>query len=369
MKKRVILAVTNDLSGDQRIHKVAMSLIKFGYQPVLVGRLLRHSMPVSRPYGCRRFRLFFNKGPFFYIAYNIRLLLYLLFVKADIFLANDLDTLPAVFLAGKIRKKKIVYDSHEYFTEVPELVNRVRIKKIWEYIEELIFPRLISVYTVNSSIAKIYESKYGTAVRVIRNVPSAQRPEPVPGNLPSGFTDRPIIIYQGAVNIGRGLEEMINALPLMPDYHFLIAGDGDIRVQIEELVKSLNLGSRVFFTGKVPFEQLSWYTRQATLGMSLEQDIGLNYYYALPNKLFDYMQAGIPVIASDLPEIRQIVHSVGFGLIVNRFDPEYLSQTIKSILNNPDLMQTWRENALKAAHKYTWEEEEKELLNFFPMPR
>lgn len=367
MKKRVILAVTNDLSGDQRIHKVAMSLIKFGYQPVLVGRQLRRSMPVSRPYGCRRFRLFFNQGPFFYIAYNIRLLLYLLFVKADIFLANDLDTLPAVFLAGKVRRKKIVYDSHEYFTEVPELVNRTRIKKIWEYIEELIFPRLTSVYTVNSSIANIYELKYGIAVKAIRNMPSAQRPEPVPGILPSGFTNRPIIIYQGAVNIGRGLEEMINALPLMPDYHFLIAGDGDIKVQLEDLVPRLGLGSRVFFTGEVPFEQLSWYTRQATLGMSLEQDIGLNYHYALPNKLFDYMQTGIPVIASDLPEIRQIVDNVGFGLIINRFDPEYLSQTIKSMLYNPELLQIWRENALKAAPNFTWEAEEKELLNFFPV--
>ncbi|MFA5814655.1 MAG: glycosyltransferase family 4 protein [Bacteroidales bacterium] len=367
MNNRVILAVTNDLSGDQRIHKVAMSLIKFGYQPVLVGRRLPNSMPVSQPYGCRRFRLLFNKGPFFYIAYNIRLLRYLIFVKADIFLANDLDTLPAVFLAGLIRGKKIVYDSHEYFTEVPELVNRARVKRIWEFIEALIFPRLTSVYTVNSSIANIYELKYGTAVRVIRNVPSANRPEPVSGSLPAGFGDRPIIIYQGAVNVGRGLEEMIHALPQMPDYHLLIVGDGDIKVQLEDLARRLDLCSRVFFTGKVPFDQLSWFTRQAALGMSLEQDIGLNYHYALPNKLFDYLQAGIPVIASDLPEIRQIVEKIGFGLIINRFDPEYLSQTIISILNNPELLQTWRARALAAAPDYTWEAEEKELLNFFPL--
>ncbi|MCX6227304.1 MAG: glycosyltransferase, partial [Bacteroidia bacterium] len=134
MNKRVILVVTNDLSGDQRLHKVAMSLIKFGYQPVLVGRRMAHSMSLSRPYAFRRFRLLFNKGPLFYITYNIRLLSYLLFVKADIFLANDLDTLFAVFIAGALRRKKIVYDSHEYFTEVPELVNRERIQRIWEFI-------------------------------------------------------------------------------------------------------------------------------------------------------------------------------------------------------------------------------------------
>ena len=367
MNKRVIVTVTNDLTGDQRIHKVAMSLIRFGYQPSVVGRRLPDSVPVTRPYRCRRFRLPVNKGPFFYIAYNIRLLLYLSVVRADIFLANDLDTLPAVFVAGKIRRKKIVYDSHEYFTEVPELVDRPRIKRIWELIEAWIFPRLTCVFTVNSSIANIYESKYGNTIRVIRNVPSAGGPEPIPGILPAGFTERPFIVYQGAVNIGRGLEEMIRALPLMPDFHLVIAGDGDIRVDLQALVDRLELDSRVFFTGKVPFGQLSWYTRQAVLGMSLEQDIGLNYHFALPNKLFDYMHAGIPVIASNLPEIRQIVEKVGFGVIVDRFDPEYLSQTIKSMLCNPELLQIWRENALKAAPDYTWEAEEKVLLNFFPM--
>lgn len=366
MHKRVIITVTNDLSGDQRIHKVAMSLMKFGYEPVLAGRRMVHSMPVERSYECRRFRLPFVKGPLFYLAFNIRLFLYLLWVKADIFLANDLDTLPAVFLAGNIRRKKIIYDSHEYFTEVPELVHRPRIKKIWEMTEAFIFPRLQWVYTVNSSIAKIYVQKYHVPVQVIRNVPSTPGPEKGNGNLPAGFTGRPIILYQGAVNVGRGLEEMIHALCLMPDFHFLVAGDGDIKVQLEELVKRLELGDRVFFAGKVPFDQLAWYTRQATLGMSLEQDIGLNYHYALPNKIFDYMQAGVPVIASNLPEIRQVVEKVGFGVIVERFDPGYLSDTIKSMLYNPDLLRMWKENALSAAPDYTWEQEERELLAFFP---
>jgi len=364
--KRVILAVTNDLTGDQRIHKVAVSLMKFGYEPVLAGRRLRHSVPVSRPYECRRFQLLVKKGVLFYISYNFRLLLYLLFVKADIFLANDLDTLPAIFVAGRIRRKQIVYDTHEYFTEVPELVNRPMVKRTWEFIERLIFPRLKSVYTVNGSIANIYASKYGIPLKVVRNVPAASKPDPVSGSLPARFTDRPVIIYQGAVNIGRGLEEMIYALPLMPDYHLLIVGDGDIKVQLEDVVRQLDLGSRVYFAGRVPFDQLSWYTRQAALGMSLEQDTGLNYHYALPNKLFDYMQEGIPVIASCLPEIRQIVENVGFGVVVDRFDPEYLSETIKSMLYNPELLQTWRERALNASPEYSWEAEEAVLEEIFP---
>jgi glycosyltransferase involved in cell wall biosynthesis len=366
MNKRVILAVTNDLSGDQRIHKVAVSLIRLGYQPVLAGRLLPASVALNRPYRCRRFRLPFRKGPLFYIAFNFRLFLYLIFVKAGIFLANDLDTLPAVFLAGMIRGKKVVYDSHEYFTEVPELVDRRRIKKVWERIERLIFPRLTAVYTVNSSIAGIYSARYGVPVGVVRNVPSGDRPAPVPGFLPAGFTDRPVLIYQGAVNVGRGLEQVIKAMPLLPECHLLIVGDGDIRRSLDELVERLGLGGRVFFTGRVPFEHVSWYTTQATLGISLEQDTGLNYHFALPNKLFDYLHAGLPVIASDLPEIRQIVENVNFGMIVDRFDPESLSKDIRSILNNPELLEQWRKNALEAAPLYTWENEEKVLQSYFP---
>jgi glycosyltransferase involved in cell wall biosynthesis len=367
MKKRVVLAVTNDLSGDQRVHKVVMSLMKSGYETLLLGRKLDRSETLLRPYACKRFKLLFNKGPFFYINYNFRLFIYLLFAKADIFLANDLDTLPAMFLAGKLRRKAIVYDSHEYFTEVPELVDRPGIKRIWELIERLIFPRLTMVYTVNRSIADIYENKYGVPVRVVRNVPSETLTEPVPGILPDGFTSCPVIIYQGAVNIGRGLEEMIQAMVFMQDIHFLIVGGGDIESQMKGLTESLGLHDRVYFAGRVPFQQLSWYTRQASIGMSLEQDIGLNYHYALPNKLFDYMQAGIPVIASGLPEIRRIVENASIGIVVDRFDPEYLSQTVRSMLSNPELLQEWRKNAKKAAGDYTWEKEETELLKFFPI--
>ncbi len=367
MNKRVVLTVTNDLSGDQRVHKVAVSLIGLGYEPLLVGRLLPFSFPLIRNYPCKRFRLFIKRGPLFYINFNIRLFIYLLFVRADIFLANDLDTLPAVYLAGKIRGKRIVYDSHEYFTEVPELAGRPRIKGIWEFAENVIFPHLTSVYTVNASIANIYSNKYRVPVGVLRNVPHANHPGSVVGNLPAGFTDCPVIIYQGALNIGRGLEEMIRAMVLMPECHFLVAGDGDISGYLRNLANRLDLGDRIFFTGRVPFEQLSWYTSQATLGMSLEQDIGLNYHYALPNKLFDYMHAGIPVIASDLPEIRQVVEDADFGMIINRFDPEYLSSTILSILKDKQQLKMWHNNALKAAPQYTWENEEKTLTNYFPL--
>jgi glycosyltransferase involved in cell wall biosynthesis len=362
MAKIVVLAVTNDLTGDQRVHKVAISLLKAGAAPVLVGRRLPASKPLARSYQCIRFNLIFRKGPLFYLNYNVRLFWFLLFAKADIFVSNDLDTLAAVFLAGRLRGKKIVYDSHEYFTEVPELVNRKGVRRIWELLEQLIFPKLTSVYTVNQSIASIYKEKYGTPVEVIRNLPPASRPEPSPGFLPGSFDGHPIILYQGAVNVGRGLEEMIKAMELMPEMRLLIAGDGDIRKPLEGLVEELRLTEHVFFTGMVPFENLCWYTRQALIGISIEQDIGLNYRYALPNKLFDYMQAGLPVLASDLPEIKQVVEEAAFGKVVSCFEPAFLAETILEMTANPGQMQQWKLNAVKAFPKFTWEKQEPLLI-------
>jgi glycosyltransferase involved in cell wall biosynthesis len=117
----------------------------------------------------------------------------------------------------------------------------------------------------------------------------------------------------------------------------------------------------------LPFDRLAWYTRQATIGMSLEQNLGLSYYYSLPNKLFDYLHAGLPVIASDLPEIKKIVEDVSFGLVIDRFDPEFLSRQILFMINSPALLDQWRQNALDAASRYTWEFEEEALKSYFPI--
>jgi len=363
MGQKLILTVTNDLTGDQRIHKVAMSLLKAGMEPVLVGRKLPLSLPLNRPYPCVRLRLLFRKGPMFYVCFNLRLFLYLLFCNADRFLANDLDTLPAVWYAGRVRRKPVIYDSHEYFTEVPELVHRPRVRRIWERLEAHIFPKLTRVYTVNESIASIYQEKYGVPVGIVRNLPRQDRKEPEPGMVPENFTGCPVILYQGAVNVGRGLEEIIRAMEHLPEMRLIIVGEGDIRKDLIGLVQTLGVGDRVYLPGRVPFENLAWYTRQATIGISIEQDIGLNYRYALPNKLFDYMQAGLPVLASDLPEIRRVVEEAQFGTIINRFDPVYLSDTIRSMTKDQEKMQQWHLNALKSFPRYTWESQEPTLLS------
>src|SRR3989338_2252762 len=152
-KQKVILSVTNDLVTDQRVNRVCNSLLNLNYEVLLVGRQLKNSLPVNRKYPTKRFNLLFNKGFLFYANYNVRLFWLLLFSKSTLLWSNDLDTLPANYLVSKLKGIKLVYDSHEYFTEVPELVNRPKIQKIWLSIEQWIFPKLKNVITVSNQIA------------------------------------------------------------------------------------------------------------------------------------------------------------------------------------------------------------------------
>ena len=146
-RKQIIISVTNDLTFDQRIDRIANTLLDEGFEILLVGRLLPVSKSLSdRRYKTHRMKVPFNKGFLFYSFFNILLFFFLLFKKFDILLANDLDTLPANFIISKFRSKTLFFDSHEYFPEVPELIKRPRVKNTWIFIEKLIIPHLKHCY-------------------------------------------------------------------------------------------------------------------------------------------------------------------------------------------------------------------------------
>jgi len=358
--KRIIVSVSNDLVSDNRVHKVCSSLQKMGFEVLLVGRKLPHSIAVKRPYSTQRMRLFFRKGPLFYAEYNFRLFLLLLFAKCDILLSNDLDSLLANYLASKIRNKPLVYDSHEYFTEVPELINRPRTQKIWELLERKIVPRLKYAYTVCNSIAAVYQEKYGTNFRVVRNLPLTRTTR-----FNKTEQANKIILYQGAINIARGLEQAILAMHHIENAKLVIAGDGDIKSKLEALVKQKNLNDKVEFTGRLPLEKLAEITAQANLGLSIEEDYGLNYRFALPNKLFDYIQAEVPVLVSNLPEMAAIVKKYQVGEVTPSLNPEILAQKMQDCLNNEEKRKLWETNLKTAAKELVWENEEKVLADIF----
>lgn len=359
-KKRIIISVTNDLVSDNRVHKVCSSLQNMGFEILLMGRKLPGSLPVKRSYDTKRFKLLFNKGAGFYAEYNVRLFLFLLFAKADVFLSNDLDSLTANFVAAKLRRKTLVYDSHEYFTEVPELIHRPKVQRIWEWLESKMLPKIKYAYTVCNSIAQVYLTKYGVDFKVVRNIPVAKT-----YHQKETRAKNKTILYQGAVNIGRGLEQAILAMEFVKGAKLVIAGDGDIKSQLEKLVADKKLNDSVEFTGRLSLEKLAELTPQADLGLSIEEDLGLNYRYALPNKLFDYIQAQVPVLVTNLPEMVAIVEKFRIGEITNSLQPENLATKINDALNNTSKRKIWHENLKTAATELTWEKEEKVLREIY----
>ncbi len=364
-KKKIIVSVTNDLVTDNRVHKICTSLTNMGFDILLVGRKLKDSLPVkNRPYATKRMRQIFNKGPLFYAEYNKRLFLFLLFSKVDVLLSNDLDSLPANYLISKIKNKKLVFDSHEYFTEVPELTNRPIIQKIWKTIEKQIVPKLKYAYTVCNSIAELFFKEYGVKFEVVRNIPKAWKELQIPKELKLN-TSKKIIIYQGAINIGRGLPQVISAMQFIENALLVIVGGGDICDELKKQVTDLHLEQKIVFVGRMPIEQVKYYTAQADLGLSIEEDIGLNYRFALPNKLFDYIQAHVPVMVSNLPEMANIVNQYQIGTIVDSHDPLYLADQIEIALNTEEAREKWKINLQKTAKELTWEKEEKVLQNIF----
>ncbi len=367
--KRVILSVISDLVTDQRVHRTALALHRKGLKVTLVGRKLKKS-PVleKRDYSTKRFKLWWEKGPLFYAAFNIRLFFYLLRNKADVLVANDLDTLPANYFASRIQKNELFYDSHEYFTEVPELVSRPRIQAIWKRIERWILPGIKHMYTVNNSIAGLYGTEYKKKIGVVRNVPfRIQRTiTSIDRNALGLPADKKIFIFQGSgINVHRGAEEVLQAMQHTEGLLLLFVGGGDVIDFLKSETLRLKLSDKVMFVPRQSMEKLREYTRLADVGLSLDKDTNLNYKYSLPNKLFDYIQAEIPVLVSDLPELRAIVEKYEIGKIVETHQPEKLAVQMMEMVKDPVRFAQWKENLKLAASELCWENEEVKLLEIF----
>lgn len=366
--KKTIVSVTNDLSSDQRVDKVCRTLSGMGFRVLLVGRWLPGCLSLEdRPYETHRMSLLFRRGPLFYAEYNLRLLFFLLFHPVKLLVSNDLDTLPANYCTHLLKRVPIVYDSHEYYTETPELVNRPFVKSIWESIEKMIFPKLSDIITVNDSIAQLYQQKYNKVLKVVRNVPRTPVIENAVSRESLGLpVDRKIIVLQGAgINIQRGAEEAVEAMRYVTDALLLIIGGGDVLESLQQQVRHSGLEDKVKFIKKLPYSKLIQYTRLADLGITLDKDTNINYRYSLPNKLFDYIHAGIPILASRLPEIAGIVEGYNIGLISESHEPERIAGLINQMLNDEAQNKIWKTNLIAAAKELNWENEEKTLIELY----
>ncbi|MCF8243877.1 MAG: glycosyltransferase family 4 protein [Saprospiraceae bacterium] len=360
--KRIICTVSNDLTYDQRMIRICTSLAAAGYEVLLVGRELPNSRPVATQlFSQKRMRLWFKKGKFFYIELNLRLLFFLLFSKFDIVYSVDLDTLLPGRLMAIMRRKTCVFDAHEYFTELPELTDRPITKRLWEMAAKLVIPGLRHCITVCQSLADIFEKEYGVHFEVIRNVPLT-RHQPI-------FEKKPkspfVLIYQGALNDGRGLEESILAMKLLEGAELWICGEGDLSEALRSLVEIDELVEQVKFLGKLTPDELAQLTFKADLGLNLLKNKGLNYYYSLANKAFDYVQAGLPSLNMAFPEYVQINKNFGVFHLIQTLEPMEIAAAVRHLRSDKKAYDMLAKNCRQAAKTLNWQVESKKLLDFF----
>ena len=364
--KKITVSVISDLTTDQRVIRICTSLQQMGFDVSVIARSFNDSLPLDKyPFAARRIKCFFRKGFMQYAEFNFRLFFKLLFTKTDYFLANDLDTLLPNYLCSKIKNKKIFYDTHEYFTGVPELKDSPTKIKIWKWIEDFIFPKLPVVYTVNNSVKNKYVAEYGNEIAVIRNVPKQVVASQM--ELPQKWKGKVLLLMQGAgINEGRGGMELLLAMQYLPEnYHLVFIGSGTLWYAIVAKRVELKLEHKVEMIAKLPPSELQKITPLATLGFSLDSFEDLNCLYNLPNKIFDYMQVGVPVIATAIPEVAAIIEEYKYGICIKNVDPQFLAKTIEGTINDTNLYATLKANCAIAAKELNWEKESIKLQQIY----
>ncbi|MES2777916.1 MAG: glycosyltransferase [Bacteroidota bacterium] len=367
----IYFTVTNSLSYDQRMQRICSSVAKAGYTVVLVGRKLPGSIPlISRPFGQKRLPAWFAKGKLSYIEYTIRLFCYLLFKKMDAICAIDLDTIMPCLYISKIKGIKRVYDAHELFTELKEVMSRPKIHKFWIWVEKNHVPKFKNGYTVNQFIAEELERRYDIKYSVVRNLPVAIGNGQLAIGDKQGVIDKyrlPVgkfFLYQGAVNEGRSFETLIPAMKHV-NATLVIAGDGNFMDETKRLILEHKVAGKVICLGAVPPEELRLITPLAYYGLTLFESTGLNQYYSLANRFFDYIQAGIPQLCVGYPEYEAINSQYHIAYLVNDLSPASLSGTLNKLLEDDVVHRELKANCSIAAKELCWQNEEEKLAVFY----
>jgi len=340
------------------MYRICNSLSAAGYQVHLVGRHKPDSKPLSeKNYAQVRLNCLFVRGKLFYLEYNIRLFAYLLFKKFDVICSIDLDTILACYTAAVLKGRKCVYDAHEYFTELPEVVGRPMVRNAWQALEKFVIPRIERGYTVSKSIAEAFAKKYRKPFEVILNVPVLK-------DLDHADKTNPYILYQGALNEGRGLENLILAMKDL-DSELHIAGEGDLSEQLRELSRSTGVDDKVKFLGYVQPDDLREVTLGAYVGINILEDKGMSYRFSLSNKFFDYIEAELPSVCIDFPEYKRINDEHEVAVLVSDVDVLTIRSALERLMDDQDLYNRLKQNCMKAREVFNWQKEEKKLLDLY----
>ena len=341
---RIVMAVSNDLLTDQRVMRHVEALREAGYEVDTV---------------CRTdFSVRWQKGWRFYAAFNwrlwreVRLRVKELKGQRMIVWANDTDTLLGCWLAAHGRCK-LVMDAHELFPEVPEIQEKPLVKWVWRTIEKWLMPKCDALITVCQSIADYYREKLGVQMTVVRNLSSYEL------GVRSYELGDNVLLYAGKVNVGRGVDWAIDALEWLPECRLIVAGDGDLLEEMKAYAAQKAWSDRVEFTGRLLPEAMTALAAKADVGLVMLEDKGLSYHFALPNRVGTFVQAGVPMVVSDLPEMARVVRTFGVGAVMERQGTLGLVDAVKAVL-----ARNWKDDDFAAAREdMDWNKEKQKLID------
>ncbi len=357
-KKRLFFTVTNDLNYDQRMLRICSTLVDAGYDVTLIGFKRKTSKPLTdKPFKQVRLPIIAEQGKIMYLQYWIFLFFYLLFSKVDVYCAIDLDTIMPVYYASKIRGKHRVYDAHEIFTELKEVISRPSVYKMWTWIARHTVPNFPVGYTIGPCYAEDFKQRYGVNYGVVRNA-TVLRDIVIPEK------KEKFILYQGAVNVGRCFEQLIPAMKQV-DAQLIVCGEGNFFENAKELTKSLGLEDKVVFKGYVPPAQLKEFTIQAYIGITLFEDTSLSNRLSLANRFFDYMHNGVPQLCIKYPEYIKVNEEFEISNLIEDTSPDNIAAALNRMLNDTEYYQSLQQNCLLARKKYCWQEEAKTLIKTY----
>jgi glycosyltransferase involved in cell wall biosynthesis len=278
-------------------------------------------------------------------------------LKMDSICAIDLDTIIACYVISRIKNITRIYDAHELFCEMKEIVTRPGIYKIWKWIEQKTVPNFKYGYTVNNLIANEFAKMYGNHYEVIRSIAAY--------NETAQTTPKEkFILYQGAVNEGRSFETLIPAMQWV-NAPLIICGDGNFMQQAKKLVQDLLLKEKVIFKGMLSPSELRTITNKAYIGITIFEKDALSNYYSLANRFFDYMQSGVPQLCVNYPVYREINNLHKIAVLVDKLDVNTIASALNNLLNDQLLWGQLQQQCKIAAKELSWQNEEIKLIAFY----
>ena len=370
-RTKTCLLALNDFQYDSRLRRVAASLASWGYRVVVLAEKSESASDCETWQGVQIKRLkttqkFWRKRRF--LGFWLRAFIGAYKEKAQVYHAFDLDTLLPAALAAKLRRAKLIYETHELYLELEALRDRPGVRAVWSILERFLIPRADSIITVNESIAEIYQRRYQIRKpEVILSCPPLKE-YPKKDLLRKQLripSDKKIILYQGVLRSGQGLFLLLELVEHLPEACLVFIGDGPLKKDLQLEVEKRELGGRVFFKNRLPPKDLLYYTASGDLGMLLMESRAPNNFYALPNKVFEYMMAGVPQVVSNFPELKNFVEGTKIGVTVDVNNLEETTAAVREILFDEGELNRLRENCKRIAGDFNWEKESEKLKEIY----